>query len=1222
VVDETRDISINVRATRAIRELTRVGITLDDIGQATGKSDAELRRIDRTLARASASSRAVARSLTQLKAEVRGMSKDMTASANTIRALESRLLTSNRRLEEWKRKALDLRAANKTLTKDNTQLAASLNTVNNRLDRVNNQLRETRTGARGAGAAMENLDKNFQINATRYALYDVARTFTVISGAATLALTSTLRTGIEFERNFANVVRTSQLTGGAIALLREQFLDLQSSIPVTSEELTRIGTLAAQMGIAAEDVAHFTEVTAKFAAASGISADEAATALARISQLLPEDVAGNYERLASAILKTGVNAIATEQQIVRGTTQIASIGKVAGLSAEEIVALSSAMSSLGMSPELQRSVITSSFTRILTAVRGSTDAAEKFGAILGLTGREFQDAWEGDGYNTYRRLLAAIAESPNAIGTLQELRLSSQRLTPNLLKLGQAYELLGETQRDTHEGWTEEAELQRQYQVIMDTTAAKLQVLQQAFEAFIVVLSEGGVDIVGGLADGFTTIIKLLTDLARHPVIGTIFTMITGLTGVLAVVTALMAAVALSGASYLGFHWVLQQVNAQMLAGQGLLGQLKVRLDSITASSTLAAGAVNRLAAAGRTLYASLGKITLIIAAFSAALTVSKQLNEQRRAVQGLSNDVDTLKGELTSGGTNLWAGFFGSAGASFEDIPDSISEFGVQMDRAMGMFAFDSGPWGAIQQLDETLADMVNNGKGREAAAMYRELEESWIASGKSADTFKIAFVDTDAALQMHSELVGATASEYEDYYEGVEASATAEERHAVALAGMADSLGLVVDGFTDAEDALQNFRNALSGGMGQFFNIGDLLEDAYGTDEGQGGGIARLQKDLDANLKAAAEWADGLAQLTIRGASSIAQAFAAEGPASRKAVLDALKLGPEQLAQLENSMANAAFFASEAYAAAFQQENAILADVYKKMLGLDPAQALTAVEEVRTALRESGGFLDATTLAALENKFGFELRADLVPNIDPDTLRTAQDLLNNGSVGTLQLPIEVDVPRLGETINTAIPIWQVQLDGQSLTIPVDPNTEEGIKVIQEWRENEYNDELIVGADADVYAANETLRKWREQNRTIYINAVVTGTGTPLLPSPVTRAKGGGIGIPGYAGGTSRPLRGPGTTTSDSILARLSKGEWVHNARAVKFYGAKMMDDINRMRFPKFASGGSPWFNSSSGTGAATVVNATVNQYYPTTRDPIKKLKSDAESVIAGIWT
>ena len=53
--------------------------------------------------------------------------------------------------------------------------------------------------------------------------------------------------------------------------------------------------------------------------------------------------------------------------------------------------------------------------------------------------------------------------------------------------------------------------------------------------------------------------------------------------------------------------------------------------------------------------------------------------------------------------------------------------------------------------------------------------------------------------------------------------------------------------------------------------------------------------------------------------------------------------------------------------------------------------------------------------------------------------------------------------------------------------------------------------------------------------------------------------------------------VRGPGTGTSDSILARLSDGEFVVRAAAVRKYGPQLLAAINSMRFnmPKFASGG-----------------------------------------------
>lgn len=51
--------------------------------------------------------------------------------------------------------------------------------------------------------------------------------------------------------------------------------------------------------------------------------------------------------------------------------------------------------------------------------------------------------------------------------------------------------------------------------------------------------------------------------------------------------------------------------------------------------------------------------------------------------------------------------------------------------------------------------------------------------------------------------------------------------------------------------------------------------------------------------------------------------------------------------------------------------------------------------------------------------------------------------------------------------------------------------------------------------------------------------------------------------------------LRGPGSGTSDSILARVSNGEFVMRAAAVRHYGPQLLSQLNAMRLPKFAAGG-----------------------------------------------
>jgi hypothetical protein len=67
--------------------------------------------------------------------------------------------------------------------------------------------------------------------------------------------------------------------------------------------------------------------------------------------------------------------------------------------------------------------------------------------------------------------------------------------------------------------------------------------------------------------------------------------------------------------------------------------------------------------------------------------------------------------------------------------------------------------------------------------------------------------------------------------------------------------------------------------------------------------------------------------------------------------------------------------------------------------------------------------------------------------------------------------------------------------------------------------------------------------------------------------------AAGGGAGAVTAAGGGY--VSGPGTSTSDSIPARLSRGEFVQRERAVSHYGVGFMHAVNQLRLPRFALGG-----------------------------------------------
>lgn len=65
---------------------------------------------------------------------------------------------------------------------------------------------------------------------------------------------------------------------------------------------------------------------------------------------------------------------------------------------------------------------------------------------------------------------------------------------------------------------------------------------------------------------------------------------------------------------------------------------------------------------------------------------------------------------------------------------------------------------------------------------------------------------------------------------------------------------------------------------------------------------------------------------------------------------------------------------------------------------------------------------------------------------------------------------------------------------------------------------------------------------------------------------------RGAGQGLLGGLFAEGGAVHGPGTSTSDSILARLSDGEFVIRAAAVKAYGPEVFESMNRMVMPRIS--------------------------------------------------
>jgi len=81
--------------------------------------------------------------------------------------------------------------------------------------------------------------------------------------------------------------------------------------------------------------------------------------------------------------------------------------------------------------------------------------------------------------------------------------------------------------------------------------------------------------------------------------------------------------------------------------------------------------------------------------------------------------------------------------------------------------------------------------------------------------------------------------------------------------------------------------------------------------------------------------------------------------------------------------------------------------------------------------------------------------------------------------------------------------------------------------------------------------------------------------TDTPFQIAIAAQINGpGNTTVQAFAGGGIAPGIAP-NPRADNILARITSGEAITQVPAVKYYGTKFMDDINKMRLPRFAEGG-----------------------------------------------
>ena len=357
---------------------------------------------------------------------------------------------------------------------------------------------------------------------------------------------SAVQASVEFESAMTGVAKTTDMSSEELAAMAREIRLLSTEIPITTTEFAGIAEVAGQLGIAKENLLDFSTTMAMLATATTMTAEEAATLLAQFANITQMDSA-YYSNLASTIVELGNNFATTEQKITQMAQGIAAAGSLAGMSEADMVALSAAVTSLGIETQAGASSMSRLIQQLNTAVE-TGDQLEEFASIAGMTGEEFKKAWGEDAVRALEAFVIGLADTErngkSANVALQELGITEIRMQRMILSLANSGDLLNRTIETANKAWEENTALVTEAELRYGTTESQLTLMQNAYNNLKIVIGDQFTPELRKLYALQTDVLKTVTDyLEQNPelikavttFVGVIGIAVGGLTGYVAI---------------------------------------------------------------------------------------------------------------------------------------------------------------------------------------------------------------------------------------------------------------------------------------------------------------------------------------------------------------------------------------------------------------------------------------------------------------------------------------------------------------------------------------------------------------------------------------------------------------------------------------------------------------------------------------------------------------
>lgn len=605
------------------------------------------------------------------------------------------------------------------------------------VDGVGRQTEDTsRKATTAAGRMVQSATDNRQA-------WDTAGTALVGFGTVTVAaLGAAAVAAVQWETAWTGVLKTVDGTPEQLDAVEGGLRSLARTLPSTHAEIAAVAEAAGQLGVRTGDIVGFTKVMIDLGETTNLSADEAATSIAQlmnVMQTAPQDVG----RLGAALVALGNDGASTERDIILMAQRISGAGRIIGLTEGEVLGLANALSSVGIEVEAGGTAISTVLTDIAKAVSQGGEDLEAWARVAGVSAQDFARSFREDPAEAFAMFIDGLGRVQAAGGdvftTLEDLGQADVRVSRALLSMATSGDLLRSSLELGNQAWKDNTALAEEAAKRYDTTAAKVEIARNGINDAAITLGDTFLPVI---ADTAEAVADLAEWFGRLP--APVQQSIAGVSGV-AGVAALAA-----GAFLLTFPRVIETVRAFR------------DLQAISPGVATNLGRVGKAAGVAGAAFAAFSILDMVTSSLAKSTASMETTTAAVLALGEASTDLDAIFSSLSDSGLSFREidGLSGAIERLVDpSLIDRMNDLGREITSS-GRSEGGSDRDAIVKQFNaigDSLAFLVESGNVDIARRQFELLRGEWEAQGGKIEDLRAlvpAYVDSLTGLSNEAQV------------------------------------------------------------------------------------------------------------------------------------------------------------------------------------------------------------------------------------------------------------------------------------------------------------------------------------------------------------------------------------------------------------------------------------------------------------------------------------